>query len=283
MKSTSKIFLLSALALLAVSCAKNDFFDKDLITGEVGPEAYWEVASAAVTAGQQMEFTAQYYSTVSTIDHSEVWYDIVETIDQTVTCQRTATFTYSLSSNVTSQKRISQLVQKYAHSEEYWSDSLHAYSYTDGFPVSGTLAPFRWSKPTVFDSTKMVTYFGEGYMQTFKDNVHAKMKFKDYRMMYLGLGILDDFTQYTDSTLDPNAGVGVYKYHFPLDAEGNEVVPAAVDSIWETITFEQLVNNTTEGYYDVDYSRTYSINAILRVYDVRGVYGRTVSKPIVIN
>lgn len=285
MKLTTKILMLSAMVVAMASCAKHDFFDDDTITGEVGPEAYWEVGSSAVTAGGDMDFTVQYYSSVSDIDHSEVWYDIEETIDQTVTCPWTSTFTYSLSSNVKQLKRVSQKIEEYPHLEEFWSDSLHAYTFTGSFPVSGTLSPFIWSHPEEFDSTKMINYFGEGYMETFKEAVHAKMKYADYKKMYIGMGLMDDFSLYTDSTLDPNAGVDVYVYHFPLDAEGN-MQPWVADSMqlyWDKVTFAMLVENVANGYYDVDYNRSYSLNALMRVYDVRDVYSTTQSKEIVIN
>ena len=277
--------MLSAMVVALASCAKHDFFDDDTITGEVGPEAYWEIASSAVSAGGNMEFTTQYYSSVSEIDHSEVWYDIEETIDQTVTCPWTSTFTYTLSSNVKQQKRVSQKIEEYPHLAEFWSDSLHAFTFTGTFPVSGTLSPFVWSHPEEFDSTKMINYFGEGYMETFKEAVHAKMKYADYKKMYIGMGLMDDFSLYTDSTLDPNAGVDVYVYHFPLDAEGN-MQPWVADSMqlyWDKVTFAMLVENVANGYYDVDYNRSYSLNALMRVYDVRDVYSTTQSKEIVIN
>ncbi len=273
----------SALVLALVSCSKHDLFDENTITGNVGPEAYWEIESAAVNAGGEMGFTAQYYSSVSQIERSEVWYDIMETVEQNVTCPLTATFTHTQSSMVTDRKRVSQLIKEYPHLEEYKNDSLRAYELNGTFPVSGTLAPFVWKQPAQFDSTMMVKYFGEGYMQAFKEAVHAKMKFSDYKKMYIGLGILDDFTQYTDSTLDPNQGQNVYVYHFPKNAEGEEVVPEDIKTIWDGITFEQLINNTANGYYEVDYKRSYSLNAILRVYDVRGIYGKTESKKIDIN
>lgn len=284
MKNLIKICALGALLVMGTSCAKHDFFDDDTITGKVGPESYWEVASSAVTAGGAMEFTAQYYSSVSQIDHSEVWYDIVETIDYTVTCPWLSTFTYSKTSNSSMQKRVAQKIKEYPHNDSLWSDKLHAYTYTSSFPVSGTLAPFTWSHPEEFDSTKMVNYFGDTFMQSFKDGIKPKMQFADYKKMYLGLGILDDFKQYTDSTLDPNQGEDVWVYHFPKDpVTGEEVVPAAIDSIWDVLTFKQLVENSANGYYEVDYNRNYKLNAVLRVYDVRGVYGKTVSKEITIN
>lgn len=283
MKHTTFIMSIVAAALVLTACAKHDFFDEDTITGKVGPEAYWEVGSAVVTAGSNMDFIAQYYSSVSQIDHSEVWYDVEETVDKTVTCPWTVTFTYTLTSNITEQKRVSQLIKEYKHAESMWSDSLHAYVLRDVFPVSGTLAAFDWKQPAQFDSAKMVQYFGDTYMADFKEAVHQKMQFADYRKMYIGMGKLEDFKQYTDSTEDKNQGEGIYVYHFPKNAQGEEVVPYAIDSIWETIGFAELIDNTANGYYDVEYKRSYALNALMRVYDVRGIYGRTVSKHIDIN
>lgn len=287
MKIQTKIVMLAALVVAATSCAKHDFFDDDTITGNVGPEAYWEIASSAVPAGGEMEFTVQYYTSVKdvTIDHSEVWYDIEETIDQTVTCPWTSTFTYSLSSNVTTQKRISQMIKEYPHQQSFWSDSLHAFTFTNTFPVSGTLAPFVWSHPEEFDYNKMVSYFGDGYMETFKENVHKRMQYADYRKMYIGMGLMDDFKLYTDSTEDKNQGEGVFVYHFPKDAEGNvpQWVTDSMEYYWNKVTFDMLVENAANGYYDVDYNRTYTINALMRVYDDRGVYSKTQSKEIIIN
>lgn len=271
------------MTLLLSACAKHDFLDENTITGQVGPEAYWEVESSAMTAGTEMGFDVQYYSSVSDIDHSEVWYKVLETIDATVSCPWVTTFTYSKTILNTEEKRVSQLIKKYAHDEAMWNDSLHAYAFSGTFPVSGTLASFAWVKPTSFDSVKMAKYFGDNYMQEFKDGIEPKMKFADYRKMYLGLGLVEDFLQYTDSTLDENAGVGVYTYHFPKDAEGKEVVPEDIKTIWKSITFEQLVENAAEGCYEVEYKRSYLLNAIMRVYDVRGVYGTTIEKEITIN
>lgn len=175
MKHTTFIMSIVAAALVLTACAKHDFFDEDTITGKVGPEAYWEVGSAVVTAGSNMDFIAQYYSSVSQIDHSEVWYDVEETVDKTVTCPWTVTFTYTLTSNITEQKRVSQLIKEYKHAESMWSDSLHAYVLNDVFPVSGTLAAFDWKQPAQFDSAKMVQYFGDTYMADFKEAVHKKM------------------------------------------------------------------------------------------------------------
>ena len=284
MKKIFQIFALATIVVAFAACEMHDLFDKNTITGAVGPEAYWEIESSAVKAGGSMGFTAQYYSSVTNIDHSEAWYSISETVAKTVNC---SWLSHSETSSVKTKKRKLQQISAYPHSEEYWSDSLHAYTFTDAFPVSGTLSPVAWVKPTKFDSDKMKLYFGETYMQDFKDAVKEKMTFATYRDNYQKLGFMNDFKLYTDSSYDwnvsPDSSVAKY-YHFPLDENG-EVQSWVMDSMnyyWDMVTFEQLILDS-EGKYDVSYNRSYSLDAELQVYDEHGTYSKTTSKEIAIN
>lgn len=284
MKKTVKIFALATLVVAFASCEMHDFFDKNTITGAVGPEAYWEIESSAVKAGGQMGFTTQYYSVVENIDHSEVWYSLSQTVDKVVTC---SWLTYSETSSIKTKQRELQQIADYPHSEEFWNDSLHAYTFTDAFPVSGTLSPISWVQPSEFDANRMVNYFGKDYMDNFKAAVKEKMTFAVYRDNYVKLGFMEDFKLYTDSSynwnVSPDSSVAKY-YHFPLDADGN-VQPWVMDSMnyyWDKVSFEQLILNA-EGNYDVSYKRNYSIDAELHVVDVNGTYSKTISKEIVVN
>ncbi|MEA4841021.1 MAG: hypothetical protein VB110_08475 [Bacteroidales bacterium] len=261
------------------SCEKNDFFDENAITGNVGPQAYWTVGSATVSAGSNMPFVIQYYSTVADIDHSEVWYNITEIQEKTVSCPWVTTFTYSINSTTSEEKRIAQKIQEYPHTLTMWSDSLHAYTFTGVFPVSGTLKPFAWTKPEVFDSTKMNAYFGTGYMQHFKDSLYTLMKYADFKNMLLGMSLLENFSQYTDSTFDINSNG--YVYHFPKDKDGNTPVPENIRNLYNAIPFDRLIESPSG--YNVDFKRSYFLKARMRVYDSKSIYGTTESKRIDIN
>lgn len=261
------------------SCEKHDFFDENAITGNVGPQAYWEVGSSTVSAGSNMSFVIQYYSTVADIDHSEVWYNITETQEKSVSCPWVTSFTYSYNSITSEEKRIAQKIQEYPHALAVWSDSLHANTFTGSFPVSGTLKPFAWVKPEVFDSTRMNTYFGTGYMQHFKDSLYNLMKYADFKNMLLGMSLIVNFSQYTDSTFDSNSNG--YVYHFPKDINGDTPVPDAIHNLYNTITFDRLIESPSG--YNVEFKRTYFLEARMRVYDTNNVYGTTVSKKIDIN
>ena len=297
MKNTIKIFqflmLVLVVSLAFTSCAKHDFIDEMAITGKVGPQAIWELGSSSVTAGNEVEFRLQYYSTETEIDYSEVWYSVTEAISKKVSCPLVSTFTYSVSSEVSQLKRISEKIQEYPHSLAVWSDSLSAYVVEESFPVTGTLSSFSWKQPEKFDaqdSLNMDRYFGTGFMQHFKDSLYNLMKYADFRKMILGLGLDEilesqygggDFMHYTDSTFDDNSQTYVYHFNEELLPEGKEV-PEKIKELYEhEIPFSKLIQ--TPAGYDVEYGRSYTVDAIMRVYDVRGVYGQTIAKTIEVN
>jgi len=268
--------------LLAVlfSCSKHDFLDEHLITGNIGPQAYWETSSSTVRAGGRMNFNIQYYTT-SKIDfsHSEVWYNLNEVVEKSVSCPWVISFNYSVNSITSNERRISQRIESYPHTLAVWSDSLRAYQFNASFPVSGTLSPFTWIKPEVFDSTKMKTYFGDNFMQQFKDSLYGLMKFQDFRNMILGMSLLETFKEYTDSTFDANSNE--YVYHFPKKLNGETPVPVEIKNLYDNIGFDKLIESP--GAYNVEYKRSYNIDANMRVYDKQNVYGSTILKKIDIN
>ncbi|MBQ9339149.1 MAG: hypothetical protein IJS13_02310 [Paludibacteraceae bacterium] len=281
-----QLFILGIAVLGLTACDKHDFFDDILVTGEVGPQAYWEIESSVVSAGGSMGFTTQYYTSLPNVgfDRSEVWYNLTEKLEKTVSCPWVTTFTYTITSTVSEEKRVAQKIATYPHATyAQWSDSLHAFTFTSSFPISGTLSPFSWVKPSVLEEDKVVAYFGEGFMEHFKDSLYNKMQYADFTNMYKGLGILDDFTAYTDTTFDINTNS--YIAHFKWNEDSTDTpVPDKIRELYnDSISFADLIYNTSESAYSIEYKRSYQIRALMRVYDSNGVYGQTIAKDIDIN
>ena len=207
MKTIFKTLALGLLITAFAACEMHDPFDENTITGAVGPEAYWTIESSMVKAGESMGFTGQYYSTVAKIDHSEVWYDLWEKEERLVTASLIKAFTFSYSQNPIAQKRMLQTIAKYNHTEELWSDSLHAYVLTDRFPVSNTLAPISWVQPKDlkdFDKN-LNAYFGQDFAKNFKDSLTStKMNDGDKRHYAAYMNVLQGLSLLTDTILTPN-------------------------------------------------------------------------------
>lgn len=221
MKTIFKILALGLIALSVASCEKHDFFDENTITGAVGPETYWTIESAAVKAGESMNFVGQYYSSVEELDHSEVWYDLHMKEDKMVSCPLIKSISYSFTSSTVAQQRVLQTIQSYPHDENLWVDSLSAYVLNESFPVSGTLAPVAWKNPqdTVGFAKNLNAYFGETFAKEFKDGLTPKLNteplnYAAYMEVLKGLSLLDTATLnwMTDSTFDKNSAT--WKKHF---------------------------------------------------------------------
>ena len=271
-----------AIATIFAACDINDTMDNVVLVGNMAPHVYWEVGSSTVSAGSNVPFTAQYYTTgTEAIDKLEVWYNLVEDESKTVSCPWTSSFTYSVVSNKSAQKRISQKISEYTHLTTNWSDSLKAYTFKTTFPTSNTLAATSWVKPSSFENEKMIAYFGQPFMTQFKDSLFKLMKVTDFQKMYLGLNLVDNFKIYMDSTKNDNTGG--WTYHFPKDNQGNTPVPQTIKDIYNNIPFSDLILNKSTNTYDVEYVRSYKINAFLKAYDKKGVQGISLTSEISLN
>lgn len=250
MKTIFKTLALGLLLMTVASCEKHDPFDENTITGAVGPEAKWDIASSMIKAGDSMEFTGQYYSTVADnyIDHSEVWYELFEKEDKLVSAALIKAFSYSFTSNTTAQKRMLQTIQSYPHSEDLWNDTLHAYVLSDKFPISYTLSPVSWVQPkdTNAFTKNLHAYFGEDFAAEFKQGLTAKMNpsaeerhYGAYMNVINGLGLL------TDSILTPN-GDRMRYVDWMIDSTFNANTNEwqrffkQVDTIWSKENFDTL-------------------------------------------
>ena len=248
MKTIFKTLALGLLLITIASCEKHDLFDENTITGAVGPETYWTVESSMVKAGESMGFTGQYYSTVAKIDHSEVWYELFEEEYKLVTASLIKAFTYSVTGNTTSQKRMLQTIQSYKHSEDLWNDSLRAYILTDKFPVSNTLSPISWVQPKDLEGfdKNLNAYFGENFATEFKAGVTAKMNpTADERNYAAYMNVLQGLSLLGDTIVTPNGDLMPY-IKWMTDSAFNANTNTwnkffkENDTIWSKVNFDTL-------------------------------------------
>ena len=265
MKTIFKTLALGLLITAFASCEMHDPFDENTITGAVGPEAYWTIESSMVKAGESMNFEGQYYSTEAKIDHSEVWYELFEKEDKMVTASLIKAFTYSVTSNTTTQKRVLQTIQSYAHSEDMWSDSLRAYVIKDNFPVSNTLFPISWVQPKDLEGfdKNLNAYFGETFAKNFKDSLtRTKMNVDGKRHYAAYMNVLQGLSLLTDTIVTPNGDRMPY-IQWMIDSTYNANTATwvkdfkQIDSIWSKTRVDTI---GIRIYDTIDVTKTMVVN-----------------------
>ena len=63
----------------------------------------------------------------------------------------------------------------------------------------------------------------------------------------------------------------------------NEEVPAEVKTIFDGITFEQLIFNSGKNNYEIEFSRSYYINSNLHCVTTKNIHGTAIEKTIDLN
>lgn len=282
MKTLKYSILLPLCVGLFTACETHDTLDDAVIVGKMAPHVYWEVGSSNVKAGTNVPFNVQYYTTSdASVDRLEVWYSLTEEETKSAVCPWTQTFNFSMVSSKLTDRRIMQKISIYPHNEGYWNDSLRAYTFSAEFPTSNTLSGISWIKPTQYDNDRMVSYFGSGFAQQFKDSLYKLMKVTDFQKMYSGLNLVENFRIYVDSTFNLNSGGWVY--HFPKDNEGNTPVPQVIQDIYKNIPFQDLILNNATNQYEIEYSRTYSLKSQIRAIDSKGISGLSTDFTLILN
>lgn len=318
MKTLNRIMIIGLVATALVACDKHDKLDELVYVGPMAPTVYWSVENAVANAGDSVSFEAQYYTTgQSPIDHLEVWYDVIEIEAKEVSAPLLSTFSYTVSSTVETTRRISTPAARYAHSEDfgesYGVDSMGkvthfktTYRMKDKFPTSNTLSTIAFSDAT-WDSAQVIKYFGDGFMQKFKDTIEIQLKgcagygkgagyskdianahWSDYKSVWVNMAGMDGkvFAALSDSALNEEKtrqqGQEVYDYFFKSDVAGVPGdLPNAVDSAYLGVEFKDLIYNGNE--YKINFKRSYKLNSQFRAYDQAGVYGLSLIAVVELN
>jgi len=274
----SKLFklLLIPVVILITGCEINDPIDNIVKVGNVAPHVYWELSSTSFSAGASVPFYAQYYPSEpgQEVTGLEVWYDINEKIEKTVTCPLVSSFTYTISSSSTTLSREFQKIIEYEHKSNYWNADKKAFVLDTVFPTSKTLKTVEWKNVSVFDNSKFNTYFPSTFAAHFKDSLYTLLKVADFRKIMVSLNIMTgtEFITYTDSTFNDNSGA--YDYYI------KDNMKADLKTKYDGIEFKDLIYDATNQLYKVEYSKSYLLNARLKVIDNKHTEGISENKEI---
>ena len=279
-----KYLMLGLLGLVVVACDKHDKMDDLVYVGEMAPQVHWTIPNTVVTAGSDVAFSVQYYTTEeeTPISHLEVWYDIHETVNKNVSAPWVVSTPYTIASEVSNIQRISTCIKKFEHKEENYNSVERAYKFEDAFPTSNTLGRVKWSGSEYTDD-KLAANFGENFAQNFKDSLYNYLvsnpdaAYKDFAKLVATDSIWNAelFAPYKMTSFDENSQTN-------YDHFVDHVIPAPLDSLFQTLSFEDLIDDG-KGGLSISYSRGYLINAQLKCVDAKGTAGLTKMTVITLN
>lgn len=310
MKTFRNILIVCLGILTLAACDRHDSLDDRVFVGPMAPMVYWAVQSTTVTAGDSVPFQAQYYTTgESPVSYLEVWYDIIEVEAKEVSAPLLATFSYTVSSTVETQRRIATPSCRIMHNEG-WATNFGVnsmgdttyfktyYEFNGKFPTSNTLSVIAFGDAD-WDSAQVVKYFGETFMQDFKDSIEVKMRgrlaregaydkvtvnkhWQDFRSACVNMAGMPDtaFSKYIVEELNEietqRAGTEVYDYYFK-----DSVLPDVVDSVWGTVQFKDLIYDGNSNH--INFRRSYKLNSQLKCFDEAGTAGLSLKAVIELN
>lgn len=277
MKNSILFSFFSLSLIFFSSCEKHDPFEDLADIGHMAPTVSWSLESSSLTAGNEGAFSAQYYHSEAgrQINRSEIWYDITETINLQASCPHLVSTTYTLSKETVTLSRVAQCVKTFEHREDYWDSQARAYQLKATFPTSNTLRSITWKEVADFDNDKFSLYFPESFASQFREEVYALLKVADFRKLFVGLGIMDEETEFNPCIGErENENTGKPEEYVKEDCV------ALFKSTYDNIPFEDLVNDYANNLYRVEYEKSYSLNVQFKVVDDQHVVGYTETKQV---
>jgi hypothetical protein len=258
------------------SCERYDMIDNVVRVGQMAPTIYWELPSNSVAAGENVEFHAQYYTREEgiTVNNLELWYQINENTITSVSCPLVTTLKFTMGTNANEVTRDDQAIAFYAHNPESWDDTKRAYQLDTVFPTSKTLASIGWTAPEAWDQDKFDAYFPATLPQVFKDSLYKKCGYNEFRSILIKLNLMTNerFNGIKDSAENPNTGG--WDYFINKDS-----MPI-VEEMYAGINFKDLIYDTNNGVYSIEYTKSYKLKAYLKAIDTKGIAGITEKKDI---
>ncbi|MEG1587113.1 MAG: hypothetical protein RR346_09570 [Bacteroidales bacterium] len=268
MKSKLFIYSISGITLFGLhSCNENDLFRDITIIGHQGPQVYWELPSLSAGAGDSVLFRAQYYGFDKKIKELQVWYDTREKIEMQASCPLVTTFSYNLAINMSDLVRQDMLIATYPHQDQNWNPDLSAFVLNEKFPTSRTLRTIEWKEVKDFDQKKFDQLFPDTFMTSFRSNLYLRLKVPDLRKILVSTEKMtaEEFRGYTEYEIDENSNDTIWKLLPGIEP--------FMKTKYDEVTFPELIYNSTNQVYAIEYSKSYDLSAKFKAVDENGISG----------
>jgi hypothetical protein len=249
------IAVVMAVFFLAASCDINDPVADISAPGYIAPNVYWDIPVTNVTAGNEVEFYAEYWSVDHSIKELGVWYDIEKNLKYILTYPP-AGYTFTLDSAELSREFLE--IKTFQHSADNYDPERKAFVIRDKFPVSYTLSSLEYKNPISFNAGQFNQLIPENVRSRFIKNLFPLLGYQDFRTMLItDRQVVEEsvFLSYFDQVTQGE----VVTYTMKAEA-----APALRAHLAE-VPFSAFIYNRNRQYFAVEFTQGYSLNARFRV------------------
>ena len=249
------VALLAGVLFLVPACQINDPVGDISQPGFMAASVYWDVPSTNVTAGNEVPFYAEYWSTDQSFTSLGVWYDVVRKLKYSITYPGNG-FAYLLDS--TELVRVSQEIKAFTHSGGNFNEEKKAFVIEDKFPVSYTLSSLELKNPLTFDPVQFSSLVPAAIRERFIKSLFPQLGYPDFKALLVTEGAVvpaDTLETWFDTvTVDGVITRPVRQTAIPL-----------LNTKIRQLPFSSLIYNRNRQFYAVEFTRSYELNARFRV------------------
>ncbi len=282
-KMNSKLkYLLGVIigSAFLVSCEINDPVTDLVRTGKLAANVYMEIPTGNVTAGDSVDFHAEYWSVDNKFNSLAIWYSINTNLSYTISSGLND-YMYKLDS--TELARELQEIEDYEHKDSNYSTEKKAYIIDDKFPVSYTLAGTELKNPIVYDESIVLQLFPASVIEQFYNGVFETLNYDQLNdLMVINNNIVDSaaFETYfeTIQVEDPDNEGEFIDVKVIKDESKSDLL-----KLFKEVPFEDLIYNASKQYYGLFYQRIYKLNVKFRVVNGNDVENFSTEKTITVN
>ena len=257
-----------------------------------------EIPSTVVSAGDDVSFSAQYWSEGDEFKYLGLWYNVVAKYNYSLTAPLTG---YNITYDSTAVVRELQEIKSYEHSDSNWDPATKSYVIDDTFPVSYTLSTSEVINQDVYNPDQVESWFPQFLINDFYEGFYGSIDGDSSMLADLlvnevyapdSVAIMDTATfesyfmldvVYTE--LDEQLNDELYGNYFFVDTtvvEGDsllmyngyivdeEIEPSLLTYI-EQVPLDYLIYNPNKYYYELGFVKSFELQTQFKVvngYDV---------------
>jgi hypothetical protein len=271
-KRFKPVAVLFSVVVFFTSCELNNPVGEISAPGHIAANIYWDIPVTNVTAGNEVEFYAEYWSVEDQFEYLGVWYDVHKNMKYVLTHPGSG-YAFTLDSTELSREMLE--IKTFGHSSDNYDAEKKAYVIEDKFPVSYTLSSLEYKNPITFNEEQFNQLIPENVKLLFLDEVFPLLTYEDFRSFLVTENqIVDEetFAGYFDEITEGEVTTYVMKEEAEpeLKAHLNEV------------PFSSIIYNKNRQYYAVEFTQGFELNARFKIVNGNGTENLSDNKTITV-